>query len=315
MQGGASVGGSIYPHPQNDVEFEQGVLAYIYPQHNKNDVKIKQGLVTRFTPAFTLAEGATHVAMPPTIKRFFPSAQNDVEFVHGLVTKFTPAFTLAEVLITLGIIGVVAAMTIPGLMTANKAQRMRTQYLKSYSVIQQAFRTMEADDVSVDPSTYDRLQNPFYDTFKNYFKVAVDCGSIVGGTAKAKPCYKPSTSTMKYKTLDGHSNINSAYFDDYQFVLMDGTFINVDSPSGNSWVWVMADINGADTPPNRMGYDLFVFEFKDGELRVMGDPKTRYNDLDKYCSITATDTFNGFACSYRAKNESDYFKWVVKNVK
>ena len=39
-------------------------------------------------------------------------------------------FTLAEILITLGIIGVVAAMTIPALMTAYKAHRYKSQFLK-----------------------------------------------------------------------------------------------------------------------------------------------------------------------------------------
>ena len=47
--------------------------------------------------AFTLAEGATHVAMSDNIR--------------------CVAFTLAEVLITLGIIGIVAAMTIPTLVS------------------------------------------------------------------------------------------------------------------------------------------------------------------------------------------------------
>ena len=49
-----------------------------------------------------------------------------------------PAFTLAEVLITLGIIGVVAALTIPTLITNYKARKLHTQFLKSYSTIQQA---------------------------------------------------------------------------------------------------------------------------------------------------------------------------------
>lgn len=63
------------------------------------------------------------------------------------------AFTLAEVLITLGIIGIVAAITIPQLINNYKAKRLRTQFLKSYSTIQQAFKEMEADDVSTDPTT------------------------------------------------------------------------------------------------------------------------------------------------------------------
>ena len=69
-----------------------------------------------------------------------------------LLTNVQCGFTLAEILITLGIIGVVAAMTIPVLLTNYKANRLRTQFLKTYSVVQQVFKQMEADDVSTNPS-------------------------------------------------------------------------------------------------------------------------------------------------------------------
>ena len=59
------------------------------------------------------------------------------------------AFTLAEVLITLGIIGIVAALTIPSLITNYKANKLRAQFLKSYSTVQQVFKQMEADGVSL----------------------------------------------------------------------------------------------------------------------------------------------------------------------
>ena len=42
-------------------------------------------------------------------------------------------FTLAEVLITLGIIGVVAAITIPALINNYRAAKLKSQFLKSYS--------------------------------------------------------------------------------------------------------------------------------------------------------------------------------------
>ena len=47
-------------------------------------------------------------------------------------------FTLAEVLITLGIIGVVAAMTMPTLMNATSGVQYKTAYKKALSVISQA---------------------------------------------------------------------------------------------------------------------------------------------------------------------------------
>ena len=68
--------------------------------------------------AFTLAEGATHVEM-------FGNARKS-------------AFTLAEVLITLGIIGVVAAMTMPTLINSTQGAQYKTAYKKALSVMSQA---------------------------------------------------------------------------------------------------------------------------------------------------------------------------------
>ena len=90
-----------------------------------------------------------------------------------LLIKVKFGFTLAEVLITLGIIGVVAALTIPSLINNYKAQRLRTQFLKSYSTIQQVFKQMEADDVSLDPKDYPTGQ--FYKTFMKYVQAPTDC--------------------------------------------------------------------------------------------------------------------------------------------
>ena len=68
--------------------------------------------------AFTLAEGATRVEM-------FGKARKS-------------AFTLAEVLITLGIIGVVAAMTMPTLINSTQGAQYKTAYKKALSVMSQA---------------------------------------------------------------------------------------------------------------------------------------------------------------------------------
>ena len=66
---------------------------------------------------FTLAEGATHVA----------HCENSCKF----------GFTLAEVLITLGIIGVVAAMTMPTLMNQTNGAQYKAAYKKALSAISQ----------------------------------------------------------------------------------------------------------------------------------------------------------------------------------
>ena len=57
----------------------------------------------------------------------------------------TKAFTLAEILITLGIIGIVAAMTLPTVINNTKAKELETQLKASYSILQQALQRMQAD--------------------------------------------------------------------------------------------------------------------------------------------------------------------------
>ena len=74
---------------------------------------------------FTLAQGARHVVRFNNIRRF--------------------AFTLAEVLITLGIIGIVAAMTLPSLVANYKEKEVITKAKKDYSIITQAFRLAQAE--------------------------------------------------------------------------------------------------------------------------------------------------------------------------
>ena len=55
------------------------------------------------------------------------------------------AFTLAEVLITLGIIGVVAALTIPTLMANHRKHVVETKLAKIYSVMNQAITMTNAE--------------------------------------------------------------------------------------------------------------------------------------------------------------------------
>ena len=230
------------------------------------------------------------------------------------------AFTLAEVLITLGIVGVVAAMTIPSLMNTYKAHRLRAQFLKSYSTVQQVFKQMEADDVSLNPTDYnDNNYGPFYKTFNKYLKASVDCGSCTTKFNPSKMCYnyKKNSGDMPYKNLNGTAVVAPTLFDDGQILLPDGTLLLFENPSNvtNPRVWVHIDLNGYKNPPNRWGYDLFTFNFLDGELRTMGELQTGYTRYENYCSLTSTMGYNGIACAYKAKSNPDYFKWVVKNVK
>jgi len=228
------------------------------------------------------------------------------------------AFTLAEILITLGIIGVVAAMTIPGLINNYKAARLHSQFLKSYSTVQQVFKQMEADDVSLDPTTYKAWT--FYKTFMNYISGATDCGIVNYSNKKAGSCYNSLSSSNHYKSYDNKTDFHPSYLDDGQIVLQDGTnimFENVnggfDSPIGR--IYVSVDLNGFNNPPNRAGYDMFTFQFIDEELKPMGAKGTDYTDMEQYCNPKASNALNGITCAQKAKENSDYFKELIKEFK
>lgn len=224
------------------------------------------------------------------------------------------AFTLAEILITLGIIGIVAAITIPQLINNYKAKRLRTQFLKSYSTIQQAFKEMEADDVSTDPTTYNTLE--YYKTFMNYLQAPMDCGI---GDNKYLPCVYMRDSSSKdykpYKTYDGKTNASMILFDDGQIALQDGTLLLFENYAPRMRVFVSVDLNGYNNKPNRWGYDLFTFQLIDNQLKAMGDTGTTYTDLSTYCNVNSQDEYNGIACAKKALSDSEYFKNIVKEFK
>ena len=84
--------------------------------------------------------GGGGAALSTINKRFCP-------FGSGLASQRKKnAFTLAEVLITLGIIGVVAALTLPALIQSNKNIEIEAKLKKIYSAMNQAIILSEADN-------------------------------------------------------------------------------------------------------------------------------------------------------------------------
>ena len=84
---------------------------------------------------------------------------------------------MAEVLITLGIIGIVAAMTLPSLVGNYQKKQTAMQLKKVYSLMQQAHRRAEADyesvhwDFSLDGKEFsERYIKPYYKIITDYDK-------------------------------------------------------------------------------------------------------------------------------------------------
>ncbi|MBS5860501.1 type II secretion system protein [bacterium] len=125
-------------------------------------------------------------------------------------TNVKAAFTLAEVLITLGIIGVVAAMTMPTLINSTQGAQYKTAYKKALSVMSQAVvmnialedydlsqtvagtnPTAASADDDEDATSAGGVQS-IYDLFKNRMNVVKVAGTndFQGTTDGATNTYK-----------------------------------------------------------------------------------------------------------------------------
>lgn len=203
----------------------------------------------------------------------------------NITKKF--AFTLAEVLITLGIIGVVAAMTIPTLISKYYEKQTYTRLKETYSIIAQALRSVEEEYGTPDDWN---LSQKFYtpeDSLKiakillTSIKVAQDCG------------VEANSSCMydgRYKYLNGNNAGKYGGYGIYKIVLMNGTSVSFGRWNQDELIDFFVDTNGA-SPPNQIGRDLFTFGyFTNKGLYPLGDPGIKGYDCDKEGS--------GWGCTY-----------------
>lgn len=196
-------------------------------------------------------------------------------------------FTLAEVLITLGIIGVIASLTIPTLMQKQKDMATISAVKKSMSVISNAFISAVQDE---GPPTGWTLGNggvTILDNLAPYLKISKNCGIRVG-------CFP----TGSYKLLDRTTddwNIDSD-FDSGKAMLGDGSLI-VTKTNGNcndmigtlsnicGTIWV--DVNGFKTP-NTKGLDLFGFYMTKDKIVPIGTGANNW-DAPAFCNMYYCD--------------------------
>ena len=173
------------------------------------------------------------------------------------------AFTLAEVLVTLGIIGVVSAMTVPSLMQNHQRKTYVTQLHKVYNEMQQALLQYQTDRNAVNLKEAGLNSKARVEAFFNeYFKVVQTCGGV------AAPCFSTS-----YKNINGDAvSINTGWGGGNCAVMSSGASICMDYPYqySGSYGQVFIDINGSQGP-NILGRDAFYLAvFYDGVLDVSG---------------------------------------------
>lgn len=230
------------------------------------------------------------------------------------------AFTLAEVLITLGIIGVVSALTIPILMTKINNNRTYNHLLKVRATFEQGIKLMLAEDNTSNVSGTEFFINNNYAAnekyLPRYFKVKSSSktygfgGSYTYAQIKQdhtgnKLYYRNLNSTGRYQHYLASQLMTGEIFVFYLFnnvLSMYGSIIDKNKKIPPLVGKIEIDLNGT-AQPNTIGRDIFAFYISDdGHLVPQGSleyalANTASGDIEEAKSSTyywksATKTSN-----------------------
>ena len=257
---------------QEEILRQEESLSLPCTNHAQNDMEFKIG---------------TNICHPEDeVRRIY---KNGIQEILCFAPKYKKcAFTLAEVLITLGIIGIVAAMTMPILIGKYQKKQVATQLKKVYSLIQQATQMAEKDYEDVRYWNFNLATKEFNDIYiKPYYKIIKE--------------YAPGEfpSDIHYIGLNGDNGDSyTSSSPSNQIVLADGTILSfkvAHTGTGERFVNVFADINGFKKP-NQYGRDMFLFSIQPnsrvipyGIGMIAGNVQSPGYDRDKLMESSGSD--------------------------
>src|SRR5574344_2765575 len=269
--------------------------------------------------------------------RFKKSAINLLGWGKSYSKIKRSAFTLAEVLIVLGIIGIVAAMTIPTLMNKVAKQEYVTGLRKAYSTQMNGYAQLLADegvqqleDTSVwqsmtgtcTPSdANDADCKPFFDGLKKYFRFSVVKAPSYQTYYLKGTKYADYAGSTVLAFADG-SVMSDGYFQKSESRADAARSAQIAAGGGHMYSeqgYFYIDINGFKKP-NTKGRDIFSFYLsgdgklypyagKDYSLYLAGILGYTWQNDSNWCGTAgSTDvSSNGFGCAARIMDEG----WVM----
>ncbi|MCM1339264.1 MAG: type II secretion system GspH family protein [Muribaculaceae bacterium] len=206
-------------------------------------------------------------------------------------------FTLAEVLITLGIIGVVAAMTIPNLITNQQKKTNVTKLQRAISILNQAYK-LSFDELG-EPENIQSNYSYFQTYWAPYIKVATYCQDYLScGYKSEKPFYTSNGILVNTIVVDIDSRTTFYTHDGFIYVIFPtGRYMEHYDGNPN----IIVDINGA-TGPNIVGKDVFILtrvndENKGGEIYPLCKDLTD-EEIKKHCGNSSG---SGFCCAEKIR--------------
>lgn len=210
------------------------------------------------------------------------------------------AFTLAEVLLTLGIIGIVAAITLPVLLQNIQAKELRNAFKSVYSDVAQMAAQLRADNGGTLEGVFtDTDQAGAISTISSYLSAITVCNNTSAGLCRSYTTYN-------------YLGVSTTTWNNYSFILKNGAklripgsgWVNASCPSGPSSMCMgfSVDVNGL-TPPNTTGKDIFFIRLQADRTVPAGLPGDVYADN---CGLTASGASAGIGCATWVLQGIDY---------
>lgn len=219
--------------------------------------------------------------------------------------KVYKGFTLTEILITLGIIGIISAISIPALLQKNYEKRTIVKLRQTQSILTQAIKMAEEEYGEIEGwdlkwHNKDSIIN-VASKLKHFLKIAVDCGT----NDEKKLCIP----AKEYKHLSGSIDDPSKFYRTssyyYKMKLLNGTslWFYIPEPQFGTLLWFYVDTNGKSLP-NTIGKDLFLFSYYNNALYPEGSPLTPYSNR---CNKESA-----WGCAYYAllNNNMNYLRTI-----
>ncbi len=186
-------------------------------------------------------------------------------FKHCIIKKAN-AFTLAEVLITLGIIGVVAALTMPALIADYRNRVVETRLQKFYSLMNQAILQSIMDNGEVEGWNYFISQDSYDDD-----------GNLINQSDKTYNLFQkylaPYLKIMNIKTInqDGDGNKRIVYY------LSDGSAFAYQMQSNREIVFFPKNVEQCIKLPKKESFGKCAFCFQFYPISNTNNWKYLYN--------------------------------------
>ena len=252
-------------------------------------------------------------------------------YVKNFISSRKFGFTLSEVLITLGIIGIVAALTIPSLIQKQKEKITIVKIQKAYSVLSQAYQ-YAVEEYGI-PSTWGitaRTRNKAILARNILFakiKVSVKCDENDQSACNRAVNYYTKNSTNPNTDISTANTASVLTADGFTFFILtqdNKLMMRGSTPALRSqYAWIYFDINGKKKP-NTYGKDFFTFYLTDYGIIPVGTPEeTGVADAWPFYSKDNRSCYNsGTGCTawiLRQKNmnylHSDKCSWTNTSCK